>query len=118
MKAMMVNSKELNFVVDSNRIESKSFLTKDSKLNWFSLLREFVSDPDRKSVPRVILEIIYLTLLHSEFPRHYFSRYLFKKKTINISGYLPNKFLYAVKSEFNEQRLREVLDNKLYFDFY
>ncbi len=51
-------------------------------------------------------------------PKHYISRYLFKKGVSNIKDFLPNKFLSEIPSLFNEKRVKEVLDNKLYFHLF
>jgi hypothetical protein len=82
------------------------------------LIRELLNDPNRKSILRMFVEVGYLFFLYRTIPKHYFSRYLFRKDRTNIRDYLPNKFLYKIKSRFNEEDVREVLENKLYFDFY
>jgi hypothetical protein len=81
---------------------------------FFQILR----DPDRKSIPRMIREFFYLYFYYKEFPRQYFSRYLFKKSRTNLLDYYPWKFLYNIKHFFNEKELCEVLENKLYYDFF
>jgi hypothetical protein len=91
-------------------------LTKRTKLELFI---ELLKDPDRKSLFQIISEFLNLLLIHREFPTHYFSRYLFKKRTTNIKDYLPNKLLdEKIPSILNDKKVKEVLDNKLYFDLY
>lgn len=63
-------------------------------------------------------EIISLAYLNKSIPRHYFTRYLFKKNRTNIRDYFPNKFLESIKPFFNDQGDKEVLENKLYFNFF
>lgn len=82
------------------------------------LLIDLLKDPDRKSILKITAEIISLFYLYRCIPRHYFSRYLFKKDRTNIKDYFPNKFLYRIKTFFNDQGDKEVLENKLYFDFF
>jgi hypothetical protein len=83
-----------------------------------ALAAELLKDPERKSIFRMAAEVVFLYFYHKEIPRHYFSRYLFKEGRNNIADYLPGKFLYRIKSKFNEEDARDVLENKLYFDFY
>ena len=80
---------------------------------------ELFNDPDRKSIFRIFAEIIYLIFIYRELPKHYFSRYLFKKGITNIKDYLPNKLLDdKIPALFNDKKVKEVLDNKLYFDLF
>src|ERR1035437_4094285 len=83
------------------------------------LFIDFLKDPDRKPLSKIIYELFYLTFLYRELPIHYFSRFLFKKGITNIKDYLPNKFLgKKITPNFNDQKVKEVLDNKLFFDFF
>ena len=83
------------------------------------LFIDVLKDPDRKPIPRMISEILYLAFVFKRVPRHYFSSYLFKKWRINIRDFFPTKFLYyKIKPFLNENEVREVLENKLYFNFF
>jgi hypothetical protein len=94
-------------------------MTNPTTLSKVDLFAEILKDPDRKSIPRIIYEFFYLFLIYRELPKHYFSRYLFKKGITNIRDYLPNKFLgEKVTPFFNDKKFKEVLDNKLYFDLF
>lgn len=76
-------------------------------------------DPDRKGIFTIIYEFFYLFVIYRELPVHYFSRFLFKKHMVNIKNHLPNKFLGdRISVRLNDQVEKQVLDNKLYFDFY
>ena len=84
-----------------------------------ALLLDLLKDPDRKPVLKMIREIIYLTFVYRSFPRQYFSAYLFKKWRTNVKDFFPCQFLYdKIKPFINENDVREVLENKLYFDFF
>ncbi|HKK43685.1 MAG TPA: sugar-transfer associated ATP-grasp domain-containing protein [Bacteroidales bacterium] len=84
-----------------------------------SLCLEILKDPDRKSLVRIIYEAICLMFVQRELPVHYFSRYLFKKHVRNIRDFIPNRLLgYKITPNFNDNKAKEVLDNKLFFDFY
>jgi len=87
-------------------------------LNTIQLIQQLLKDPDRKSIMRMMGELIYLAFIFKTIPRHYFSRFLFKKSRTNIRDYFPSKVLYNIKPHFNERGATEVLENKLFFDFY
>lgn len=81
--------------------------------------KELAHDPDRKSIFRMAYEFLYLFLTYRELPKHYFSRYLFKKEVKNIVDFLPNNLLNdKIPLMLNDVNVKEVLDNKLYFDMY
>ena len=84
-----------------------------------NLIKELIRDPERKDLLKILSECIYLSVIYKELPVHYFSRFLFKKNMVNVKNYLPNKFLgERISVRLNDQVEKEVLDNKLYFDFY
>lgn len=87
-------------------------------LSTWQLVLQLLKDPERKSIVRIIVELIYLAIIFRTIPRHYFSRLLFKKDRKNITDYFPSKVLYNIKPHFNERGATEVLENKLFFDFY
>ena len=87
-----------------------------TKMEFFMELR---NDPERKPLYRMIYELFYLLLIHKEIPKHYFSRYLFKKGITNLKDYLPNNLLNdKIPLIVNDKDVKEVLDNKLYFDMF
>lgn len=87
-------------------------------LSNYDLFIDLLKDPNRKSLLRITKEIVLLTFYHRSFPLHYFSRYLFKKGATNVKDYFPGSYLYKIKSFYNDKEVIEVLENKLYFDFY
>jgi hypothetical protein len=89
-----------------------------SELNTKQLIQQLLKDPDRKSLAKITAELVYLTFLFRQLPKHYFSRFLFKKNRTNIGDYFPSKILYNIKPHFNGEAPREVVDNKLFFDFF
>ena len=83
------------------------------------LINELIADPDRKSILNIMSDMLSLTLYHKSFPRYYFSRYLFKKGRTNIKDYFSNEFLYyKFKPRFNDNTASDIVENKLFFDFY
>jgi hypothetical protein len=88
------------------------------EISNYRLFNEFLKDPERKDLLNISGEVLLLLLRFGSFPRHYFSRYLFKKGRNNITDYFPDKFLYRIKPYFNDKEVREVLENKLYFNFF
>jgi hypothetical protein len=79
---------------------------------------QLLRDPDRKSIARMVVELLYLSVIFKKLPIHYFSRLLFKKDRTNIRDYFPGKVLYGIKPHFNEKSVVDVLENKLSFDFF
>ncbi|MBP7507721.1 MAG: hypothetical protein KA807_07870 [Prolixibacteraceae bacterium] len=88
------------------------------KLSKSRLFEEILKDPDRKPILKIIGEVLSLTWINRELPFHYFSRYLFKKDATDIKNYMPNKLAGRIVSSFNDQTIKHVLDNKLYFDLF
>lgn len=83
------------------------------------LLKDLYKDPDRKPIYKMVTELLSLGQYHRDIPRHYFSRFLFKKNITNIKDYFPDKFLGAnIKLYFNDYSIKEVLENKLFFDLF
>lgn len=66
----------------------------------------------------MLKEMIVLFFYYNEIPVHYTGRYLFKKDAKNIKDFVPNKLSGRIVPKFNDQRLKQVLDNKLYFYLY
>lgn len=63
-------------------------------------------------------ELMALWWYYREIPVHYVGRYLFKKDAGNIYNYVPNRLSGQIAPFFNDARLKQVLDNKLYFYFF
>ena len=82
------------------------------------MLREIFNDPERKSLAVMAREVTGLFFRYSEIPVHYFTRYLFKKQAGNIKNFLPNGLAGRIAPSFNDSRLKQVLDNKLYFNMF
>jgi hypothetical protein len=89
-----------------------------TRLRPAQIVNELLRDPERKSLMQIIFECSYLSLKYQVVPSYYFSRYLFKKDKGDVVNYFPSKFLYQIKAKFNEKEVCDVLENKLFFDFY
>ena len=79
------------------------------------IIKDVLSDPDRKHIPAMLWELMGLLLYYREIPVHYIARYLFKKDARNIYDYVPNRLSGQIAPFFNDASLKQVLDNKLYF---
>ena len=82
-----------------------------------SLIKAF-QDPEAKPTSQILKELITLLWTNKEIPSHYFTYYMFKKGMTNVKDFLPNKISANVPSRLHDNRLKEVLDNKLYFDLF
>ena len=83
------------------------------------LILEVLKDPDRKTLFNMFSDILTLTIYFKKLPKHYFGKYLFKKGKTNIKDYYPDDLLYyKFKPFLNEKFVNEVVENKLFFNFY
>lgn len=86
-----------------------------SRKGKIDLFLKVVSDPDRKPLNKILGELIKLSIINMEFPGHYFTSYLFKNDIVGVENYLPPKLTEKIAPGLNDKRLKELLDNKLYF---
>lgn len=94
-------------------------MTSFRKRSKITLLKDILKDPESKSVLKIAYENFILLLYHKRLPKHYYSKFLFKKNITNIKDYYTENFLYyKLKPLFNEIAVRDVVENKLYFDFF
>ncbi len=77
-----------------------------------------IREKNRKSVFRMIREIIYITFRDRALPKHYFARRMYLEEKKNIRDYLPSKFLYGVGDRINDLQAVPVLADKLFFNLY
>lgn len=101
-----------------NLVRIKSDVTKKNRRTALGFLLEVMRDPDRKSIFTIVYETVTLLFIYREIPVHYFTRYLFKKEITNFRDFLPNKFYDKITSHFNDKSVKDVLDDKLYFDMF
>jgi len=85
------------------------------KRSQTGIIKEVLNDPDRKPVFLMFRELMALWWYYREIPVHYVGRYLFKYDAVNIFDYVPNRLSGQIAPFFNDARLKQVLDNKLYF---
>ncbi|MDP4222854.1 MAG: sugar-transfer associated ATP-grasp domain-containing protein [Bacteroidota bacterium] len=90
----------------------------EKEISASELVTDFLKDRERKPILQIMGETFLLFFRSGRFPRHYYSRFLFKKDSSNIFDYFPDSYFEKVKPVFNDKEAREVLENKLYFDFY
>jgi hypothetical protein len=94
-------------------------MTKLARKSNKELLFEVLKDPERKSIFTMLVDILTLTVHNKKLPLHYFGKYLFKKGKLNIKDYYSNNYLYyKFKPFFNEKAVIDVVENKLFFDYY
>jgi hypothetical protein len=82
------------------------------------LVKELLKDPERKSLAKITYELMVLLVTYREIPVHYFSRYLFKKQATNYKNFVPNKLAGKISLLVNNHTVKDVLDNKLFFNFF
>lgn len=77
-----------------------------------------LNDPERKSIFKISYEFFYLFFTYHKLPKHYFKWDLYKKAIADPRDHLPSQTLGKIPSIFNDQKVKEVLDNKLYFNYF
>ena len=82
------------------------------------LVTSILKDSERKSVQNMIGEVILMAFRQRCIPAHYITRYLYKKDHQNIFNSLSDKCLTNIRSRMNDREVSEVLENKLYFNFF
>lgn len=94
-------------------------MSQKDKMPKLRLLLEIFNDPERKPIWTIVKDLFSLSIYYRKLPRHYFTRYLFKKGRSNIKDYFTDDFLYhGIKPILNDKEWREVLENKLFFHLY
>lgn len=83
--------------------------------NAVRIFPRIIMSDERKSIPRMIWEILYLTAIHQSFPSHYFGRHLYRKEISQIENYLPNRLMFSIPGIFNDASTSQVVSNKLIF---
>lgn len=83
--------------------------------NAVKIFPRIIRSEERKSIPKMIWEILYLTVIQRSFPSHYFGRHLYRNEISDIGNYLPNRLMFSIPSFFNDQSTSQVLSNKLFF---
>ena len=82
------------------------------------MMLEILKDPERKPLTGILRDNLNLMIHHRALPVHYFSRYLFKKGMTNIRDYVPNGLAMKIAPALNDGKVKDVLDNKLYFSLF
>ncbi len=93
-------------------------MERPGRLNKIDLLKAVITDPQRKPASLIFRELFKLLIIHRELPIHYFTSNLYKAMIEGVENYIPAKRAEKIVPRLNDQRLKEVLDNKLYFGMY
>ena len=91
----------------------------DKRQSNLKRLLMVLKDPERKSLPRIISEIICISFAKRKFPpSFYMSRFLFKKFRTNIFDFYPYSYFDRLNRVFNDDEARTVLENKLFTHYF
>ena len=82
------------------------------------LIAELVHSNDRKSLMRILIEALQLSIINRTGPAYYFSRHLYQKEQTNIWDYVPNRIMYSLSDHFNEKNPSQILNNKLFYGLF
>ncbi len=100
---------------------SLTIKNKMSNHSQSNIIRSVLSDSERKSICRIILEAIYLGFKNGELPKYYFTRFLYRQGVKNINDYIST---YKNVSKIHRSRkihnpcVEEILENKLLFSYF
>jgi len=86
--------------------------------NALALIDQLAIRDERKSIPRILYEVMQLAVLNRNSPSYYFSRHLYRKDRTNIHDYVPNRILYDLSVYFNDDFAAQILSNKLFFGLF
>lgn len=78
-------------------------------------LKKIMSDPERKSLPRMSGEFVKCCLAKRCFAAHYLTSFLYRKDISNILDYVSLKEAKWIQDRINDRRLAGLLSNKLIF---
>jgi hypothetical protein len=83
--------------------------------NFFNIV---LKDKQRKTIWRIILDLLLITINDKSIPKYYFSRYLYKKDKNNFKDFINNKVLYGLEEKLNDRSAICILNNKSLFSLY
>lgn len=83
----------------------------------FNDIKTVLFDEQRKSLPKIVRELIRLSVKEKEIPLHYFNCLLYKKENKNIDNYISNNKMQRIIHEvfYANGKENENLDDKLLF---
>lgn len=85
-------------------------------MKYFRLALIIYKDPRRKSLLRILREMLELTVINRAIPIYYLSRFLYKKETTNYKDYLSNDDLDSLYSDkIHTESVVTILENKIAF---
>lgn len=86
--------------------------------NARKLIPKLLKSENRKSLLKILYEILLLLFKQRRFPVEYFSRYLFLTSAGNSYDYVPNKILYSLADKVNNKYTANILLNKYFFHLF
>src|SRR5699024_3217644 len=87
---------------------------------YLNKIQHFLRDQEKKNYFRMLYEMMKLGILNKEVPKHYLTRFLYKKNCTNIEDFLTvseNNLLHKVYGQSNMEAL-DLVGNKLYFHYF
>ncbi|NPU84677.1 MAG: hypothetical protein HPY65_09330 [Syntrophaceae bacterium] len=74
-----------------------------------------LSDPERKSVPRMCWEFLQCSVASRSLAIHYLTSFLYRRSINNIFDYVSRKEADEVQEKINDPKLSDIVSNKLSF---
>lgn len=89
------------------------------RLNNIGRIKVFLRDPNKKSLLKMIKEVIHLTIIKKEIPFYYF-KYIYRKKVTNYLDYISTGELNRIGSSktLHKPEHFSIIENKLFFSLF
>jgi hypothetical protein len=93
-------------------------VTSMARIDYIERLNLLLRDPERKSIFRIIPELLAVWLRNRNTPSDYYQCLLFKKYMTNIYDFVGNNYGCKIRDSLNSPSWLCLLDNKLFFHLY
>ncbi len=95
-----------------------SRLTTSVQINYSERLKVLLRDPERKSLGRIMFELLSVWTRNRTSPVDYYQSLLFKKYMTNIYDFVGNSQACQVRDSLNSHSWYALLNNKLFFHLF
>lgn len=78
-------------------------------------LKKVLSDPERKSIPKICWEFLLCSFSTKSIAQHYLSSFLYRRHVHNILDYLSPRESRRIQEQINDPKVADIITNKLSF---
>ena len=86
----------------------------------FVAMFRIINDPDRKSLFKMLIETVYLWKRNKHFPKYYFTRHLFLKRSGDFRDYLSTREIFKIikGKNIHQEQIVRILSDKIQFGLF